>query len=119
VKVSELSGAVLDYWVALAESWPNLHWSDGSLMTENEWLLNHNVAYGPSQSWACGGPIIEREGIEWERQSSDDGMEIGWTASIQQTAKNPMPPWAWGETQLVAAMRAYVSSKFGEEVPEE
>jgi hypothetical protein len=77
--------------------------------------------YEPSKSWACGGPIIDREQISiWRHDghSPDDatvwfaalGGIHGWDdGSIVSDAQS-------GETALVAAMRAYVASKFGFEV---
>lgn len=69
--------------------------------------------FKPSTDWAQGGPIIEREqiGIEWNVDpinhwvATDDFWESAYV----------------GPTPLVAAMRAFVASKLGDEVevPEE
>ena len=64
--------------------------------------------YDPHEDWSQGGPIIEREHI-WLAEGID-GM---WRAT--------MKPHFWdrasdGPTPLIAAMRAFVASKFGEEV---
>ena len=63
-----------------------------------------------STDWACGGPIIEREGISIYRMTSD------WSA-----AYNPSGATQDGPTPLIAAMRCYVSNRLGNEVevPEE
>jgi len=63
----------------------------------------------PSTAWEHGGPIIERARIDliagspWRAVCGDEGDVDG-------------PPTGLGEgpTPLVAAMRAYVASKFGE-----
>ena len=63
-----------------------------------------------STDWACGGPILEREGISIYRMTSD------WSA-----AYSPSEAAQDGPTPLIAAMRCYATSKLGDEVkvPEE
>lgn len=104
MKVADLAGPVLDYWVARA------------LGVNAATPLASDVPYDcdcdggdefrPSSRWAHGGPIIERERISL---FGDAGGR--WLAERFSTK-------VWGETLLVAAMRCYVASKFGEEVPE-
>jgi hypothetical protein len=76
-----------------------------------QWAL-----YSPSTCWSSGGPLIEREHIEiitawdhgWEAGINcltGDGMSAGFGGLGQR-----------GETPLIAAMRAYVASKFGDTV---
>ena len=79
--------------------------------------------FSPSKDWSQGGPIIERDGIELQCN----------TSALQAAAyKNANPDWFaclkfkradhWhGTTPLIAAMRCYVASKLGDEVeiPEE
>ena len=75
------------------------------------WLnsLGGGVAiYDYSTNWSQGGPIIERESI--------DIMKVGitqWRADCGPAVTGPTP--------LIAAMRAFVTKKFGDEVeiPEE
>ena len=95
MKVSELTGAALDWAVTKAEGFD-------SEVTSPEWGL-----WRWATDWGQGGPIIERERIAiwgdnpyWEAEFSDS---YGLT-------------WAKGPTPLVAAMRCYVSSKVGEEI---
>ena len=61
--------------------------------------------YAPSTDWSQGGPIIERERfyLEWD----EDGYWVAHT---------PMSKTYQGETPLIACMRAYVASRFGDEV---
>ena len=70
----------------------------------------YNDRYEPSTSWAQAGPIIERERI---------AIQFGplWAAIHHTHLGHP----SYGVTPLVAAMRAYVASKLGDEVevPEE
>jgi len=121
MKVSELNGAKLDYWVAKAlgdrlARVIGIHEQERCETRFGEqWPWNR---FMPSRAWMDGGPVIERMSIEWERQSSADGLDHGWTASVEPISKYPDPPWMWGETQLIASMRAYVASKYGDEVPD-
>jgi hypothetical protein len=110
MKVSELQGALLDYWVAKAEG------ADATISRRGECLVcEDGVAsyrFKPSTTWATGGPIIERELIEVMRPTKGEhvGSWAAWIEVDQFVGYGPAP--------LVAAMRAYVASKFGAEVPE-
>lgn len=107
-KVSELEGAELDYWVARAEGY-----SDEQItcrQREQPWTLRY-------LDWALGGPIIERERIELQ---CGDAIGDGHTWFAHPAAiVDPNQPSQVGPTPLIAAMRCYVASKFGETVPEE
>jgi hypothetical protein len=61
--------------------------------------------------WEFGGPIIEREKI------GIDYSKVGWIAN----ADTPTNAIGLGSTPLIAAMRCYVASQFGDtvDVPEE
>lgn len=135
MKVSELEGEALDAAVALA---------DGRLVTEDEpgwpagdlaslrdefggehvvrWYGSSGELGGweplsnqgsPSTDWAVGGQIIDRERINLQPVYSMDGRFLYWTAKSREWVLDMDGP-----TPLIAAMRAYVASKFGEEVPE-
>lgn len=108
MKVSELEGAELDYWVGKAEGYTPLWWGDHWFI-----LLDKNEAYRPSTYWSVGGPIIERECIEL--QCGDAVTGHTWHANIAIIA-NCDEPSAVGPTPLIAAMRCFVASKFGETV---
>ena len=62
-----------------------------------------------SSDWACGGLILEREGISIYRMTSD------WSA-----AYNPSGTAQDGPTPLIAAMRCFCCSKLGDvvDIPE-
>ena len=99
MKVSELEGAELDFWVAKAEGYaPKIEGKTCFLMCEAGGSI-----HAPSTNWSQGGPIIEREKL-----------------SISYWSPTSYGPWQchemYGATPLIAAMRAYVASKFGEEV---
>lgn len=108
IKVSEASGAVLDWMVAKCEGVivkkykesPNLFFGGGF------------DKYKPSVNWAQGGPIIERERIRL------DPRESTWHAQIWSDYETEV---RYCSTPLIAAMRCYVTSKLGDqvEVPDE
>lgn len=117
MKTSELTGAALDWAVAICEE-PNIakridKKRDPSLIS----------FFNPSTDWAQGGPIIEREKIK-----VFPNVGGTWSAQIRHTEAHPLvshPVLAgWtnssGQTPLIAAMRCYVASKFGDdmEIPE-
>jgi hypothetical protein len=129
MKASGLSGAQLDYWVAKAEGIagnkddstpdsgePAVYWqgSDGEIAGEK--LISANFG-SPSTDWAKGGPIIEREQIEVSPLNAST-----WQAAVRPeyiaAERYNYVSCANGPTPLVAAMRAYVVSKYGEEVPD-
>jgi hypothetical protein len=88
MKTSELTGAALDWAVAICEP--------------TQCNPDH---YSPSTDWAQGGPIIERERTEFDFKEDTqmfhayDGLQSGT-----------------GPTHLIAAMRCYVASQLGDEV---
>ena len=120
IKTADLIGPALDWAVAKClqpgyEEWRLIRW------IEQE--------FAPTANWAQGGPIIEREGINLSVDYQDDWLttdkvQIGWKANLWN---NSVPgtagflQWAYGPTPLVAAMRCFVASRFGDEVdiPEE
>lgn len=130
MRVSELSGAMLDYWVARAEGIehppylrkmsPNCCLVPRDTIDKDDGCHARNwVAFEPSTDWAVGGPIIEREEISLEPHANykpNDTSDM-WDATIffsggcQDTKE--------GDTPLIAAMRAYVASKFGDDVSDE
>jgi hypothetical protein len=101
IKTSELTGTALDWAVGVVKGLGDL---------KNFALLDHPF----SESWAYGGPIIEREEMtvgtdrrgQWDARIYEDHAE-SWCEV--------------GPTPLIAAMRCYVASKLGDEVdvPEE
>jgi hypothetical protein len=88
MKTSELQGAALDWAVAKCE---------GQIYQGPAWTKY-------STDWAQAGPIIEREMITVEWTGED------WRTCIWCDEK------FLGPTPLIAAMRAYVASKLGDEV---
>ena len=97
MKTSELTGAALDWAVAICE---------------------HNVGWEPegedrdfySTDWAQGGPIIEREGFCIQPFSG------GWECFVAHRLFEDDHHHSNGPTPLIAAMRCYVASKLGDDV---
>ncbi|MEX3690800.1 DUF2591 domain-containing protein [Paraburkholderia sp. BR14263] len=117
MKVSELHGALLDFWVGRCQGWHPSIIGDRCMQgreTSHEWI--EFEPWSPSTDWSIGGPIIERERIELAPCSDLDTF----LASIKPVRvffyDEGLHP-QFGPTMLVAAMRCYVASKFGEEVP--
>ena len=109
IKVEGLEGAQLDYWVARAEGkGVTTEGCDPVMVEYREPFVSGWEPYAPSTDWSQGGPIIEREGI-----TICPAHPKGWSATIDDER--------WEDdcaTPLIAAMRCYVASKFGEEVGE-
>lgn len=121
MKTAELTGAALDRAVGRAlglspepnvkHGMPDWRYSATGLgldcPSEDQ---EYGDAFEPSQRWDHGGPIIERERINiW-----NDGNGI---RAAVYTGPGRIVRFYSGPTPLVAAMRAYVASKFGDEVP--
>ena len=125
MKTSELTGAALDYAVAIAEGGNDFGFDgithafklNGRLkVLATGWALT--MSYHPSTDWAQGGPIIERERVDINatlNQGSDfdEWRAVKGVGAAMRTRYGPTP--------LIAAMRCYVASKLGDEVeiPEE
>ena len=131
MKTSELTGAALDWAVAIAQGFKpeQLYiekWSN-SIYTRTFDDDGNPTGYmtGPdrlySRKWEAGGPIIEREKIGVQPDGHDG--EYGWVAR-KWHAKNHMKadrPCTYGPTPLIAAMRCYCCSTLGDtvDIPEE
>ena len=104
VKTADLIGPALDWAVAKClqpgyEEWRLIRW------IEQE--------FAPTANWSQGGPIIERGNIDLISPTPSDPL---WQAMQWRFAHG-----AKGPTPLIAAMRCFVASRFGDEVeiPEE
>jgi hypothetical protein len=114
MNILEMNATQLDLWVAKAEGLEvrytaaREYWRVLGELEEIQWL--------PHRDWSQAGPIIEREGIGFFRASSPDAGEYGdepWVASDAQDQCTYR-----GATPLIAAMRVYVASKYGDNVPD-
>lgn len=101
IKTSKLTDIALDWAVCeatgLLAAYPRVR-KDFAL----QWPSTGNQHLHPSTDWAQGGPIIDREGIEFRASGTQASIVDGRTY--------------YGPTHLIAAMRCYVASKLGEEV---
>jgi hypothetical protein len=114
IKTQDLIGPALDWAVGIAEQ------PDGAKVL---WHLMTGGRWSPSQDWAQGGPIIEREGVNTFRynklvKSAPDvwcGHKVvprpNMEGSTDMVALNFDAP-----TPLIAAMRCYVAMKLGDEI---
>lgn len=124
IKTAELTGALLDQAVATAEGWsradddpsaweaPAGHpsWPCTSITERG---IMHGYGYHPAHNWAHGGPIIERSRIYVGPRVDLPGR---WDAHIDTVFGGTHHHAGFGPTPLIAAMRAFVASKVGDEV---
>jgi hypothetical protein len=114
VKTSELTGAALDWAVAVADGLDyavDMPQEIGGLLYYAENGEMHR--YSPSTNWNLMGTIIEQNMI-----SIAPALHEGWEAWPWPIDEKIM---AWGDTPLEAAARCYVASKLGDvvDIPEE
>lgn len=117
MKTSELIGPALDWAVAKCEGatdfrfdtvatyWVTLDGKDRAL--SKGWAQS----FTPSTDWAQGGPIIERERVCIDIDSS--GVWLAWNKQNYEDEPRYMVS---GPTPLIAAMRCYVASKLGDDI---
>ena len=111
MKTSELTGPALDWAVDEARGFgaDYLKW----WRVGGDTRFTHcEIMRAYSTDWSQGGPIIEREGIRLHR-----GVTGQWWAGPETDPHRPVD----GPTPLIAAMRCYVASRFGDtiDIPEE
>ena len=102
IKTSEMTGAALDWAVAKCEG-----------------VVYHGPAWTKySTDWSQGGPLIDREiGNLWKNNKLDPNEPDVWTAAAYRKAPDgTMLYYEDGPTPLIAAMRCYVMSRFGDEI---
>lgn len=123
-KVSEASGAALDWAVAKCNDTLGKWVGPNEKRGITKW---ERVPATPrySTNWAQGGPIIEREGIDLycnvptNMAHEDPSWRGSWRAKYCRCGFGT--EMSYGPTPLIAAMRCYVASKMGGtvEVPDE
>jgi hypothetical protein len=115
VKVSELKDEQLDFWVAKAGKLDVVLRTYSGVkqvfLAPLPYQEFPDERYSPSTDWSQGGPIIEREKIDsiYHQDAKLWQCSMFGRGHIQ----------AFGNSKLIAAMRCYVASKFGENVPDE
>lgn len=123
IKTSELTGRALDWVVAEMEGLrPDFSQQYyGSFATGKEHSgCSEGKPYSPSTDWEQGGPLIERERVEIVPWNEPPGVEDWAARTFPRPSLDPSKE-SRGHTALIAAMRAIVAAKLGEEVdvPEE
>jgi hypothetical protein len=96
--------------LTLIHHWPH-GWSLGEYGGWEDGIAWNRVRYRPSCDWSQGGPIIEREEMRLRPDCHDTNK---WGAA--KYWPDGRSEWWFGNTILVAAMRCYVASKFGDEI---
>lgn len=118
IKVADLEGEELDYWVAKIEGLAMEFGRDGKfhgsiyMPEEDDWYH-----FSPSTIWHQGGEIIEREGLNLRVLSVHNRKIVSWACEKEWPMEQELG--AVGPTPLIAAMRAFVISKFGDVIPGE
>ena len=134
MRVADLKGGALDYWVAKASGFGDkIRFTDYGPGYEERCFFFYPLLdeagfeiypsgsdWNPSSNWDQGGPIIHREGIGfWKGYDSESRGKVEvWEASTLNpvSAIEVQGPQGIGPTPLIAAMCAYVRLKFGREV---
>lgn len=119
IKTKDLIGTALDWAVAKAEKirvvipdcWIECNPPILAKIAAAKAFPYGPPSWEPSKDWSQGGPIIETQKINLEHF-----VYVGDWRAIHPAHSATHPSSAHGETALVAAMRAYVASKFGYEV---
>jgi phage terminase large subunit-like protein len=115
MKTNQLTGAALDWAVAICEGHKvNVGFRNLTYIPKGKRTLYN---YSPSTNWAQGGPIIEIMGMGITRTNKTN--EEPWAACVAQYPSADI--YLHGATPLEAAMRCYVAYRLGDEVelPEE
>ena len=111
IKTNELVGAALDWAVAKIDEPDAINYSRmrtfkrPTIGSCNYPDPDSYWPYKPSESWAQGGPIIEKEQISIVSALNE------WQACSINSSR-----FRYGPTPLVTAMRCLVASKLGDEV---
>ena len=119
IKVSELTGASLDFAVASCEGISTAEFIALQKLPESDDFWKYRY----STNWAQGGPIIERERFTRMIINTSGDYTVSTKRAELNEEAEPVIVWVHGvgPTPLIAAMRCYVASKLGDtvEVPKE
>lgn len=117
MQVQHLTGAPLDYWVAMAQGLgaPRVDETGCVAIRDAGGVPAH---FAPSSSWADGGPIVER--VPFAALEREGGRGA-WRAVLYRAVPSAGERCTFdqsGPTLLIAAMRTLVASTFGDDVPD-
>ena len=123
MKTNELTGVLLDCWVARAD----VHQAEIITDEKGDFCVRTILfdgggksrgPFAPSSNWGDGGPIIARECGSFEFYPALEDVDEPVISA--RMGRDPLTRGCQsGPTHLVAAMRAYVFGKYGDEVPDE
>ena len=144
MKTSELTGAALDWAVAVCEEFIESGPYGEPAVRDGQLHLHYcgvvlDAIWQPTADWAQGGPIIEQEGIStilcagglgeprsyWVATTGSQSWDRGYGPYHEQDEEQSIQLYrggtSIGPTPLIAAMRCFVASKLGDdiEIPEE
>ncbi|MEX3764496.1 phage protein NinX family protein [Paraburkholderia phenoliruptrix] len=131
MKVSQLTGVLLDYWAARADGQTAKILRAGEKLNRvrlnedtcatltpgyTDWWQPHYAC-----TWFTAGPIVEREHlVVWPYRILDWQDRANGVPQDFAAKRIGMPePEATGPSYLIAAMRCFVASRFGDTVPDE
>jgi hypothetical protein len=109
MKTNELTDNALNWAVAKCEGLLAFGWEDDMGLLKITLSTGETEYFIPTMKWEQGGPIIEREIAKIERFSDALWEATAFTKNAQDIVQD-------GPTPLIAAMRAYVASKLGDDV---
>lgn len=115
VKTSELIGPALDWAVATADG-QEVNVGPGSKQVDIHFAPGLRQCWSPSTNWSQGGPLIDRYDVFFDKYPYDSPgfvvarIGIEWPSGPNQFSVPSSPG------RLIAAMRAIVAAKLGEEV---
>lgn len=116
IKTSELSGSNLEWAVAVAVGAHCQETGSSDLRTGKNWVVSGFRSmrwddWTPSTDWSQGGPLIERFGLCF-----DNAGKHGFSVVKDWHCGEPIAFYPPGITHLIAACRAIVAAKLGDEV---
>lgn len=128
VKVKDLKGVALDWAIATSEQLPVVldpmgfrkdeprcsqagYWIWFDDCKSGSCLLIGHDGYSPSTKWHQGGDIIDRHNISLIAPTESAPEPRQWKAELPNGKAQHV-----GNTALVAAMKAYVTSVLGDEI---
>ena len=118
-KVSCLSNAELDYWVARAEGIQHVKIQEVPRTNEKICVIgaeNGVMRYDPSTNWSVFGPLLKKHNVFYE---SSNIPEKGPVFALIEDSERGYVCGEFGDDLLIAACRCIVTSKFGDKVPKE
>lgn len=126
-KIDDLEGRLLDEAVALAQGWRRANFvkmtcslvfdEAGAYWSSEDEMKSLVHRFRPSRQWDDAGPVIEAAGVALApaRTGVGKGCIEGWRARIDDHEAG-LAHETRAKAPLLAAMRCYVLSKFGESV---